>query len=183
MEKLNDKTHLSDYTEGRSFYTPIMNPLMNNRSKDWYVEIGKFIHSELKDCGIGNLSFYMESIKSLEAESLVMSFLNQDKKKQALRGLAIMFLTDLEPELKSLLGRPLFHSKFGEGFKRKSKTSYASYFVKLGENIFHIGYDHRGTSIEVKVGSKSTIGSEYSNEFCESIVESIKELVLLIKMK
>jgi hypothetical protein len=181
MEKLDPKIHLSDYTEGRSFYTPIMNPLMNNRSKDWYDEIGKIIHSELKDCGIGNLSFYMESIKSLEAESLVMSFLNQGKKKRALQGLAIMFLTDLKPELKTVLDRPLFHSKFGEGFGTKSKTSYASYFVKLGENIFHIGYDHRGTCFEVKLESKSIIDAKYSNEFCESIVESINELVLLIK--
>lgn len=58
-------------------------------------------------------------------------------------------IADIDKKImKKMWGNPLFHSEFGEGFGRKSKSTFASYFVEIDGFKFHIGYDHRGTSIE-----------------------------------
>lgn len=38
---------LKDYTGGKTHYTPIMNIIMNNRSENWYAELGKYITETL----------------------------------------------------------------------------------------------------------------------------------------
>ena len=64
--------------------------------------------------------------------------------------------------LQKLFGDPLFHNEFGEGFEGEydeetdeytdpeNKHDFASYFVSIDGVKFHIGYDHRGTTIEVE---------------------------------
>ena len=44
------------------------------------------------------------------------------------------------------------HSEFGEGFDEDDHQGhqYASYIVNVDGLNFHIGYDHRGTSVEVE---------------------------------
>lgn len=48
-----------------------------------------------------------------------------------------------------MFGSPICHSEFGEGFRPKRKYEYCSHFVEVGGEKLHIGYDDRGTSIEV----------------------------------
>jgi hypothetical protein len=38
-----------------------------------------------------------------------------------------------------------------------SKSSYASYFIQIDGVDFHIGYDHRGTEIEVRYGTSPSV--------------------------
>lgn len=76
---------------------------------------------------------------------------NKNDIKTFLRLSGIMFLTsDLDEKvLTSLFGKPIKHSEFGEGFDRKRKYSFISYFTELNGYKFHLGLDHRGTCIEV----------------------------------
>jgi len=95
-----------------------------------------------------------------------------------------------------MFGKPLLHNEFGEGFdgvydeetdqtgEPDIKESYASYFVNVGGTEFHIGYDHRGTGIEIEMSDKyqwSNKGS--SDKDSERCFESLKKLVDLYKLK
>jgi cytochrome c553 len=37
---------LKDYSKDKTHYTPIMNIIMNNRSENWYAELGKYINEK-----------------------------------------------------------------------------------------------------------------------------------------
>lgn len=64
--------------------------------------------------------------------------------------------------LKENFGEPLYHNKFGEGFKGgyneetneydepEIKESFISYFVTIENVDCHIGYDERGLKVEIK---------------------------------
>jgi hypothetical protein len=43
----NNISKLKDYTSGKIHFTPIMNIMMNERTKDWYAELGKYITTKL----------------------------------------------------------------------------------------------------------------------------------------
>ena len=73
-----------------------------------------------------------------------------------------------EKSLEIMFGEPMYHNEFGEGWeemydesdmiipindKRKQKNSYASYFLTIKGIKIHIGFDHRGTSIEMEDGT------------------------------
>ena len=85
-----------------------------------------------------------------------------------------MNATALEP----IFGKPLFHSRFGEGWRtgddggHKTKR-YASYFLEICGITVHIGYDHRGTRVDI---------GPYKGKVCEAeiafylMVELIKTL-------
>lgn len=88
---------------------------------------------------------------------------------------------------------PLLHNEFGEGFEGEYdeetndygepdiKESYASYFVNVGGTDFHIGYDHRGTSIEIGKPSKFRYSGQISDSTANKCFESLKKLVYLYK--
>jgi hypothetical protein len=70
-----------------------------------------------------------------------------------------------EPMIKKF-GQPLYHSEFGEGFddKKLKKYLYASYFIEVGGVEMHIGWDNRGSSVEVDE-------SKSPQEICEALIE------------
>ena len=188
---------LKDYTKGKIHYTPVMNIIMNNRSKDWYVELGKYIIEELDIEKIPYLSFFADKLK--ERKGLVTKIKDfVSPETQTYSSISIHFLTGVldEKALENMFGKPIFHDEFGEGFdgeydeetdeelEPEIKESYASYFVNVGGTNFHIGYDHRGTGIEIELPNKyqwSDKGS--SDEEAKKCFESLKKLVDLYKLK
>jgi len=54
---------LKDYSKGKTHYTPIMNIIMNNRSDNWYAELGKYINEKLDIEKIPTLSFLSDRLK------------------------------------------------------------------------------------------------------------------------
>ena len=58
MEKI-----LKDYTGGKIHFTPIMNLMMGNRSKDWYAELGKYIVDTIDIEKVPQLSFLADKLK------------------------------------------------------------------------------------------------------------------------
>lgn len=83
--------------------------------------------------------------------------------------------------LRKLFGEPLYHDEFGEGFEGEydeeledylepeNESSYASYFIEINNIVLHIGYDHRGTSFEVK-----DVDDSVSNQ---QVIDAIKMLI------
>jgi len=186
---------LKDYTKGKTHYTPIANIIMNNRSKNWYAELGKYITDTLDIETIPELSWLAPRLK--EKKNLVTKikdFLNDDNRVYF--SVASFFLTSAlsAKKLKKMFGEPILHDEFGEGFDGENdeetyeygepdiKESFASYFVNVEGTNFHIGYDHRGTIIEVET-SKFDIDNVSSDDEAKKCFESLKKLVDLYKEK
>ena len=186
---------LKDYTGGKIHYTPIANIIMNNRSKNWYAELGKYITDTLDIETIPELSWLAPRLK--EKKNLVTKikdFLNDDNRVYF--SVASFFLTSAlsAKKLKKMFGEPILHDEFGEGFDGENdeetyeygepdiKESFASYFVNVEGTNFHIGYDHRGTIIEVET-SKFDIDNVSSDDEAKKCFESLKKLVDLYKEK
>ena len=187
---------LKDYTKGKTHYTPVMNIIMNNRSKDWYVELGKYINQTLDIEKIPYLSFFTDKLKERKAlVKRIKDFVIPET--QTYSSISIHFLTGVldEKALENMFGKPIFHDEFGEGFdgewdeetdeqlEPEIKESYASYFVNVDGINFHIGYDHRGTSIEIEVPIKFNYDGNFSDEDSKKCFESLKKLVDLYKLK
>lgn len=188
---------LKDYTKGKTHYTPIMNIMMNNRSENWYAELGKYITEELDIEKIPYLSFLVDKLKERKGLiTKIKDFISPESRTYT--SIAISFLTGVldEKALENMFGKPIFHDEFGEGFdgeydeetdeygEPEIKESYASYFVNVGGTEFHIGYDHRGTNIEIGLPNEyqwSDKGS--SDEDAKKCFESLKKLVDLYKIK
>lgn len=188
---------LQDYVKGKTHYTPIMNIMMNNRSENWYSELGKYITETIDIEKIPYLSFFVDKLGERKGLiTKIKDFISPESRTYT--SIAIHFLTGVldEKSLENMFGKPIFHDEFGEGFdgeydeetderlEPEIKESYASYFVNVGETEFHIGYDHRGTNIEIKIPNKyqwSDNGS--SNEDAKKCFESLKKIVDLYKEK
>ena len=54
-------SELKDYVKGKTKLTPQMNILINDRSKDWYSEIGKYLVEIFNEKLPGRLSFFNDS--------------------------------------------------------------------------------------------------------------------------
>jgi hypothetical protein len=188
---------LKDYTGGKIHYTPIANIIMNNRSKNWYAELGKYIAENLDIEKIPYLSYFSEKLK--KEKSLITKIKDfVSPNEQIYTSITIHFLTGGldEKSLENMFGNPIFHDEFGEGFdgeydeetdeygEPEIKESYASYFVNVDGTNFHIGYDHRGTSIEIELPSKFQWSDKGSSDVdAKKCFESLKKLVDLYKEK
>lgn len=157
---------LHDYVSGKFNLTPIQNILMNDYDNEWYSLIGKYF---LEKWGEENLQEHKITLDRIKKG-------NKRDKETGYRMLGIFFITSHlnEETLKEMFGKPICHSEFGEGFDNKRKyddrgnesPEYCSYFLNIDGHKAHIGYDHRGTSIEVENGLKP-----------EEVFNMIKELV------
>jgi len=187
---------LKDYTGGKKNYTPIMNIIMNNRSENWYAELGKYITEELDIEKIPYLGFYADKLKERKSViTKIKDFISPESRTYT--SVAIHFLTGVldEKALENMFGKPIFHDEFGEGFdgewneekddydEPEIKEFYASYFVNVGGTEFHIGYDHRGTGIEIEIPNKFNYDGNFSDEDAKKCFESLKKLVNLYKEK
>ena len=186
---------LKHYKNGKTHYTPIQNIMMNNHSKDWYVELGKYINETIDTDNIPKLKFFSKKLK--ERKGLITKIKDfVSPENQAYSSISINFITSVldEKSLENMFGKPLLHDEFGEGFdgeydeetddygEPEIKESYASYFVNVDGTNFHIGYDHRGTSIEIEVPKKFNHGENF-DEDAKKCFESLKKLVDLYKLK
>jgi hypothetical protein len=189
---------LEKYVKGDIHYTRIMNIIMNNRSKDWYSELGKYINETLDIEKIPHLSYFVEQLKKPKGIITNLKYFSSDERIYS--SIAIDFLTSVldDKALENMFGEPILHSEFGEGFDGEwneelddyddpeIKEYYASYFVNVGGTNFHIGYDHRGTSIEIEGKYKLRLDPTKnlpSNEEAKSCFESLKKIVDLYKSK
>ena len=187
---------LKDYIKGKTHYTPIMNIIMNNRSKDWYAELGRYIAETLDIEKIPELDFLADRLnKKKSVLTKIKDFLNEDNRIYF--SVASFFLTSAlnNKSLENMFGKPIFHDEFGEGFDGEYdeetdeygepdiKESHASYFVNVDGTNFHIGYDHRGTGIEIEIPSKFNYDGVFPDEDAKKCFESLKKLIDLYKIK
>ncbi len=182
---------LKQYSSGKLKFTPVMNIMMNNHSKDWYAELGKYITEVLDISKIPYLSFFEDKLKEKKGIVTKIKKFNFDSKTRTYSSIAISFISGVldEKALKNMFGEPILHSEFGEGFdgeydeeedeygEPENKESYASYFVTVNDLDFHIGYDHRGTSIEIGLSFSMSAGN------AEKCLDSLKKLVDIYKEK
>jgi hypothetical protein len=189
---------LKDYIRGKTHYTPILNIIMNDHSNNWYVELGKYITETLDIEKVPYLSYFSEKLKK-EKRSLITKIKDfVSPNNQTYTSIAISFLTGGldEKALENMFGKPIFHDEFGEGFEGEYdeetdeygepeiKESYASYFVNVGGTNFHIGYDHRGTGIEIEIPSKFQWSDKGSSDIdAKKCFEALKKIVDLYKEK
>jgi len=171
------KEKLQAYLDGEITFTPILNIMLNNRTKDWYDELGKYITQNLEIEKIPHLQFLAEKLK--KPKGLIKGLF----KDRTYSSIAIFFLTSaLNPKaLKKMFGTPLKHNEFGEGIEG-SKFDYASYFVTVDGMDLHIGYDNRGTMIEVDVQFDMNTGAVPDKD-AERTLKALKALVDLYKEK
>ena len=195
MDNMEQK--LKDYTNDNIYYTPIMNIMMNNRSENWYAELGKYITENLDIEKIPYLSYFSDKLKKEKnLITKIKDFVSPNN--QTYTSIAISFLTGGldEKSLENMFGKPLLHDEFGEGFdgeydeetdeelEPEIKESYASYFVNLSGNNFHIGYDHRGTGIEIELPNKFQWSNKGSSDLdAKKCFDSLKKIVDLYKLK
>lgn len=175
---MTHKEKLKAYMAGEINYTPLMNIFLNNRDEDWYSELGRYIEGSLPS-RLAEGFPYLDEIKQEKKKNVIIRALNLGPLESLYSGLGIYFLTATldRNTLKKLFGAPLLHSEFGEGLSsRGSKNSYASYFVNVGGIEMHIGYDHRGTLIEIQLKEEET-PYDFSKERTEEIFGAIKHLV------
>ena len=159
IEVLGDE-YLENYVSGRLNLTNLLNFLFKNGINSY----GSIVN---------NVGGYL--LQKLGYDKLHIS--QKTRKKKFIRsnsGWAFnMFFTSLlnGEVLKNMFayGNPTYHDKFGEGgdeFDNIGGKSYASYFLRINGIVLHVGYDHRGTRIEIQ--------SDITND---ELIEVLKTLV------
>lgn len=154
-------------------YTSLLNILMNDIKGKWYEKIGQHILDSFSGKLLVQLGFITRSSGK--------DIYNDNN----LRFLGISFMTGslgdagLSPEsMQKLWGNPIFHDNFGEGgiegLYEEDTSGYASYFKTIGGLNFHIGYDHRGTGVEVMCPDRVNRGGSITPE---SVFNSLKLLI------
>jgi hypothetical protein len=186
MNKTMNK--LQEYVDGEKDYTKIMNYFFNNRDKNWMDELGKYIADTIDISKDPSLSFFADKLPKKNIITKINIFNNSD---HIYNSIAIFFLTaSLGPkELIELFGKPIYHDHFGEGFDRKDrfrgkkKETYASFFVNINGLDFHIGFDHRGTGIEVEAHEGFYRGTKTPTAKVQECLDALKKLVDMYKEK
>lgn len=161
------KNKLKNYVSGNINYTPIGNYILNGKNRDGWEEIGKYAYNVVFGGKLPESLKFMDV--DLNPKNFVKKLTDFGKVKRSYEFLGIMLLTHSDyviDKLKELYGEPIYHSEFGEGFDGEYdeetdefgepdiKEDFASYFVTIEGVDFHIGYDHRGLTIEVKYNTK-----------------------------
>lgn len=184
---MNFQDKLNQYVGGEADYTSLMNIVLNNRSKDWYEELGKYIVSQMDISKVPQLEFFADKIQT-GAVKKVKDFAGF--RDRTMSSIGIFFLTSVldMATLTKIIGDPLLHNEFGEGFdqgeryysKPRIRADYASWFLTINGIDLHIGCDHRGTSIEIGVPFNNETG-EVSDVDAKKVFEVLKGLVDLYK--
>lgn len=178
------KEELKRYVGGQVRYMHNMSILMgSDRKYDPFAKLGEYIVKEFNGKLPPDLKFYEERLKK---SSTIIKKINvfRDELEDTYSSIAIFFITGTlgEDSLKKIFGEPICHSEFGEGPDEPDEyddkkliisfPKYASYFVEIEGVKLHIGYDHRGTSIEALEGTSS-----------DDLLKALKKLVDIYKQK
>lgn len=155
--KQNYQKYMDDLMSDKIRYEKVFSVFINDLGRNWYDDFGRFIINSISNDEPIPLHFYYNL--GIPASKLGVKRKNitipTNVRYSSIGIESIHFLS--KECLREFLGRPLFHNHFGEGLTPSSKSSYASYFVQIDGVDFHIGYDHRGTEIEVKYGTSPDI--------------------------
>ena len=171
---MTQEQELRNYIDAKMSYNPQMNVLLNDRTKDWYVDIGKYFIKVFPSSPTPYINPYYKTIDGRSSKS---------RKTTAYSGISILFLTAIlgPKELKSMFGDPIYHNEFGEGFEITDynkedmppiECEYASHFVTINGIKCHIGYDHRGTCVEVDSKITSPVAI---SDVIKSLIDKYKE--------
>jgi hypothetical protein len=203
---LNQKTDMEEklkaYVDGKAKYTPQMNIMMNCgvRPRDMYSELGEYIDATIDISKEPQLEFLYEQLEEEKKnDGIVSSIKGFFTTKRSLFGsVSIFFITGTldDKALRKMFGEPIFHDEFGEGFdgewneenddydEPEIKESYASYFVNIEGVDVHIGYDHRGTNIELGIPlNRDSTDEEDHKEKGALAMKVFKALVDMYKEK
>jgi len=178
MKKLDLQKTLDDYVAGRINFVSQMNIFMGaHRKKDYYMLLGKHFVKTFEKSGK-----IVPGIEIPKGHKNFLRYLFDFKEQRAYTSAAIYLLTSLIDLkfLKSVFGEPLYHNEFGEGFDKEigvdpkhRRKSFLSYFVEIKNVKFHIGIDHRGTSIEIQSDTTPQAALEALMELSDKYVEKI----------
>lgn len=155
IQKRNYKECMVDMISNNVRYEKIFGIFLKELGKrNWYEDIGKFVINNLSDNDPIPLHFYYHlRIDHKDVGIRKKDVTIPNNVSYQFIGIDSVHSLASNQALNKAFGKPLFHKHFGEGFSNKSKSSYASYFLKINGINFHIGYDHRGTNIEVEQGT------------------------------
>ena len=174
------KSKLEEYVNGNVNYIPIVNYLVG----DIFSNLGKYAYEKVFNEKLPKQFKYFEQFfkKSFLTKIDIFS-----KKEKAYYSLAIILLTSSDlviDQLKKIYGEPIYHNEFGEGFDGEYdndndiesepliKESFASYFITIDGVDLHVGYDHRGLTIEVEKGTSD-----------DDLMKSLKTLIYIMYKK
>jgi hypothetical protein len=151
---------LNQYMNGQLDLTNSLNVLMRVRNKNYYEDIGEYF---IDKC-------FSINKNTNEIEFIKNAYKNTTKKDKYVSA-AIFLMTSFinKKSLKKMFGEPIYHNEFGEGFDEDEQVgdyNCLSYFIEINDDIYHITYDNRGTSIEVPEKASP-----------DKILEDIKELI------
>lgn len=172
IQKVNEISNMTEMEDkfkkyldgGFGFYNSLLNFM--HKKMDMFEILGKYAYEN---------DYYPEEIKFLVD-------LNSPDKSRLYTSLAITLLTQSDfviDKLKEVYGEPIYHDEFGEGFDGEYdeetdeesepdiKESFASYFINIEGVDLHIGYDHRGLTIEAKKGANISDLIEAMKKFIE----------------
>lgn len=172
MDKEKALNKLNEYIKGKINLSPIINLIYNN---NLFEDIGEYI---IDNVNIDNYPEFNYIKKSKLPNSDLLS------------NYTIIFTTGIlnDKTLKNMFGDPIYHNEFGEGFEGEwdedindynepdNKFLYASYFLNINNQWVHIGYDHRGTRIELET-PYNTYNPNISIEYYNKCVNTLKEII------
>lgn len=149
---------LKDYCDGKIDLINQLNIILKDMSRDWYSDVGHYIYDTFNGKLPHSLILFKDTIGN--SKSLISKVPKFGKQlERTYSSLCIFFITGSldDKSLRKMFGEPIYHNEFGEGFHNEDEDDetpvithhFASYFVTVNEHPIHIGYDHRGTSVEV----------------------------------
>jgi hypothetical protein len=108
IEVIDSNKELRSYTKGKSHLTPQLNILINDRTKDWYGEVGRYFVDLFDGKLPGRLSFYDDKIKDLGVIDKLSG-----KSDRVYNTIGIFLFTSVfdDDVLQKLFGDPLFHDE------------------------------------------------------------------------
>ncbi len=149
--RLGSGSGLGTLTRYNSVFSFLCDDTFIGKGENWYDLLGRYIYNKCDD----NLPDQVCLMIYPPSRSTPWGLKKSDIDENNLRysGIAIYTMSSWfdADVLKSKFGNPVKHNQFGEGVP-KSKYNFASYFIEIDNVKFHIGYDHRGTYVEVEDG-------------------------------
>lgn len=178
------KDKLEKYVNGEINYSSLLTFFSKalNKNINIFEILGKYSWTEVLNKKLPSDLKYLED-KLLSDDKVIKKIDIFNSKDRAYASLSTMLLTHSDfviDKLKELFGEPIYHDEFGEGFEGEYdddtddygepdiKESFASYFVTIEGVDFHIGYDHRGLTIEIKDGTN-----------IEDLITALKKFIYL----
>ena len=152
---LNHKKELKEYVKVMDrwdVFNGLNNLFANCFRQRWQVQLGKFIYDTYGE----NMPEQFKKLREIITEELAKSDTPNTITERGATHLMLLSICYEANYLKGealipVFGEPLLHSKFGEGFEEDDHQGHqhASYFLEIYDIKIHIGYDHRGSRVDI----------------------------------